>query len=161
MNGVTFPQSVIDRVVARRGTAHVFADLDPKRTALIVVDLQCGFMDAAVGHAVCPAALDIVPNVNRLAAATREAGGGVFWIKNTQDDSWETIRDMSTPEARARRIFSMSEGNKGHDLWPALEVRPEDEIVKKYRLGSRMFFARDPSRLRRISSSSMMATDLS
>jgi len=31
-------------------------DLDPKRTALVVVDLQNAFMDDAIGHAVCPAA---------------------------------------------------------------------------------------------------------
>ena len=36
MNGVTLPQSVIDRVVAKRGAEHVFAHLDPVRTALVV-----------------------------------------------------------------------------------------------------------------------------
>jgi nicotinamidase-related amidase len=34
--------------------AHPHADLDPKRTALVVVDLQNAFMADAVGHAVCP-----------------------------------------------------------------------------------------------------------
>lgn len=136
MNGVTFPRSVVDRVVARRGHEHIFADLDPKRTALVVVDLQNGFMDEAVGHAVCPAALDIVPNVNRLAAATRAAGGAVFWIRNTHDPEWVAIQDMATPAARARRVFSMTEGTKGHALWPELDVRPEDEIVPKYRFSA-------------------------
>ena len=44
MNGVTFPPSIIERVIARRGTEHVFSDLDPKRTALVVVDLQNGLL---------------------------------------------------------------------------------------------------------------------
>ena len=140
MNGITFSPSVIERVVARRGREHIFDDLDPKRTALVVVDLQNGFMDEAVGHAVCPAARDIVPAVNRLAAATREAGGGVFWIKNLHDEScvteWSVMQDMVTPAARARRVFSMSEGTKGHELWPELDVRPGDEIVKKTRFSA-------------------------
>ena len=140
MNGVTFPPSIIQRVVARRGSEHVFADLDPKRTALVVIDLQNAFMDDAVGHAVCPAARDIVPAVNRLAGAVRESGGAVFWIKNTFDETclteWSVMQDISTPAMRAKRAAAMSEGTKGHDLWPALDVRPEDEIVKKYRFSA-------------------------
>jgi ureidoacrylate peracid hydrolase len=140
MKGVTFPPSVIERVIARRGVEHVFSDLEPRRTALIVVDLQNGFMDDDVGHAVCPAARDIVPAVNRLASAARDAGGGVFWIKNTFDATceteWSVMQDMATPDARARRAASMSENTKGHELWPMLDVRSEDEIIKKYRFSA-------------------------
>lgn len=137
MDGVTVPRSVTDRVVARRGTEHPFADLDPAHTALVVVDLQNAFMDDAVGHAVCPEARGIVPAVNRLAAAVRGTGGGVFWIKNTFDETssreWSVMQGMATPEGRRRRAAAMSEGTPGHALWPALEVRPEDEVVRKYR----------------------------
>jgi ureidoacrylate peracid hydrolase len=153
MNGVTFPPSIIERVMARRGTEHIFADLDPRRTALVVVDLQNAFMDDEVGHAVCPAARDIVPTVNRLAAAVRESGGAVFWVKNTLDErcltEWSVMQDMATPAARARRAASSTEGSKGHELWPALDVRPEDEIVKKYRFSAFLPGASDlPARLR-------------
>ena len=55
------PDHIIARVVARCGKAHPFADLDPRHTALVVVDLQNAFMDEAAGHAVCPMARDIVP----------------------------------------------------------------------------------------------------
>jgi len=136
------PEEVVRRAHARRGTEHPFADLDPKRTALVVVDLQNAFMDDAIGHAVCPMARDIVPNVNRLASVVRGAGGGVFWIKNTYDSrsaqEWSEADNMLTPEARARRIGAMSVGTKGHDLWPELDVRPEDEIVRKYRFSAFM-----------------------
>src|ERR1700675_32289 len=125
MNGVTFAPSIIERVIARRGTEHVFADLNPARTALVRGDLQHAFMDADVGHAVCPDAREIVPAVIRLAAATRDAGGGVFWIKNTFDETclteWSVMQDISTPEGRARRAAAMSENTKGHELWPALD----------------------------------------
>lgn len=137
MNGVNLAASVIARVVARRGTAHPFARLDPGRTALVVVDMQNGFMDDAIGHAVCPAARDIVPNVNRLAATVRKAGGGVFWIQNTFDATsereWSVLQEMATPEGRRRRAASMSEGTPGHRLWPGLDVLPQDEVVRKYR----------------------------
>lgn len=140
MNGLDIPASVTARVVARCGVAHPHAELDPRRTALVVVDLQNAFMDVAIGHAVCPAARDIVPEVNRLATTVRATGGGVFWIKNTVDDrcaiEWSHLDAMLSPDARARRAAAMSEGSKGHDLWPELDVRPEDEIVRKYRFSA-------------------------
>ncbi len=142
MNGVEVPDAVVQRVVARCGSAHPHADLQPERTALIVVDLQNAFMDDAVGHAVCPMARDIVPNVNRLACAVRDGGGGVFWIKNTFDErgvhEWSNAHAMLTPAAQQRRIAAMTEGSKGHELWAGLDVRAEDEIVRKYRFSAFM-----------------------
>src|SRR5207302_7587101 len=40
---------------------------------------------------------------------------------------------MSTQELRDNRISALTEGTLGHELWPDLQVRPEDENVKKYR----------------------------
>ena len=49
-------------------------DIDPARTAHIIVDLQNGFM--VPGAAVeIPVAREIVPNVNRISSAVRAAGG--------------------------------------------------------------------------------------
>ena len=74
MHKIAIPQSIVDRVVARRGTAHPFAELDPQRTALVVVDMQNGFMRADLGFAPVPTAVEIVPAINRLATALRDAG---------------------------------------------------------------------------------------
>ena len=137
LNGATIPDDLVRRVAVRRGTEHCYAELDPRRTALVVIDLQNAFMAEGVGHAVVPSARDIVPAVNRLAAAVRRNGGGVVWVQMTHDDgclgSWSTAFEMLTPAQREKRIAALSEGTPGHQLWPTLEVRPEDEIVKKYR----------------------------
>jgi ureidoacrylate peracid hydrolase len=135
--GANIPDFVVERVIARRGAEHCFAEFDPARTALVVIDLQHAFMNEEVGHAVVPAARDIVPAVNQLAAVVRETGGGVFWIKMTHDDrcleDWSVAFELATPEMRAKRIAALAEGTLGHELWPELDVRAEDEIVKKYR----------------------------
>jgi ureidoacrylate peracid hydrolase len=142
LNGATIPDNIVERVVARRGGEHSFADLDPCRTALVVIDLQHAFMNDAVGFAVVPAARGIVPAVNRLAAALRAAGGGVFWVKMTHDarclDDWSVAYDLPTAEFREKRIAALTEGTLGHELWPELDIRPEDEIVKKYRYSAFM-----------------------
>jgi ureidoacrylate peracid hydrolase len=153
LNGATIPDTIVERVVARRGSEHSFADLDPRRTALVVIDLQRAFMDDRVGFAVIPAARAIVPAVNRLAAALRDAGGGVFWVRMTHDarclDDWSVAYEMPTPEFRERRIAALAAGSAGHALWPDLEVRPGDEIVDKYRYSAFMPGTSDlPDRLR-------------
>src|SRR5436190_9376088 len=137
LNGADIPEDIVQRVVRARSREHCFADLDPTRTALVVIDLQNAFMEDPVGHAVVPAARDIVPAVNRLAAAVRQAGGGVFWVKMTHDEAclgdWSMAFEMLTPERRVKRIGALTEATRGHELWSALDVRPEDETVLKYR----------------------------
>ena len=153
LNGATIPKAIVERVIEWRGREHPFADLDPARTALVVIDLQHAFMNDTVGFAPVPAARGIVPAVNRLAAAVRDTGGGVFWIKMTHDErclaDWSVAFELATPARREKRIAALSEGTLGHELWPDLDVRPEDEIVKKYRYSAFMPGTSDlPDRLR-------------
>ncbi len=135
MHQVDIPQRVIDSVVKQRGTPHPHADLNPKTTALIVVDLQNGFMMDGVAFSLCHTAAEIVPNVNRIAQAVRRTGGRVFWIQNTHDDScmqtWAHMHEMTLPEKDAERSEAMREGSLGHQLWAELDVQPEDERVLK------------------------------
>ena len=62
-------------------------------------------MNQAFGFAPLPAARAIVPAVSRLAAAVREAGGGMFRIEMTHDrrcfDDWSVAYEMAAPEVRA------------------------------------------------------------
>jgi ureidoacrylate peracid hydrolase len=137
MHKLTISQAVIDRVVARHGREHVHDDLDPGRTALVVVDMQNAFMLPGVAHSPCAMAPAIVPNINRLAAAVRATGGTVVWIKTTYTDetlsSWSTLYGMLGPQRSAKRAQALTADSKGHALWPELEVRPDDLIVEKNR----------------------------
>jgi nicotinamidase-related amidase len=140
MHPFTIPPEISARVAARCGTPHPFATLAGPRTALVVVDMQNAFMDQAVGHAVCAMATAIVPAVNRLATATRAAGGGVFWIQTVHDEAddreWAVMQAMMTPAARARRVAALTRGSAGYALWPGMDVRPEDERVEKHRFSA-------------------------
>ena len=137
MHPFAIPPAIAARVAARCGTPHPFARLDPRRTALVVIDMQNAFMRADVAHALCPMAEHVVPAINRLAAALRGAGGAVFWIQTCFDASceteWSVMQEMATPEANARRAAALSEGTIGHRLWPGLDIRPGDGIVRKRR----------------------------
>jgi hypothetical protein len=116
LNGATIPDAIVKRVIQRRG-----ARLYERRYRIS-------------GGA----------RIARYCAGSQPAGGdgardwgGVFWIKMTHDErcfsEWSVAYELPTPEYRAKRIAALSEGKLGHELWPKLDIRPEDEIVKKYR----------------------------
>jgi ureidoacrylate peracid hydrolase len=97
-------------------------------------------MENPVCYAVVPPPPGVVPAVNRLAAAVRQAGGGVFWVKMTHDDAclgdWSIAFEMLTPERRLKRIGAFTPGHFGHALWSGLQVLPQDLVVRKYRFGA-------------------------
>jgi ureidoacrylate peracid hydrolase len=140
MHKIKIPQPAIDRVLARRGSLHVFTDIDPACTAHIVVDLQNGFM--APGEPVeTPTAREIVPNVNRISTALRAAGGLVVYIQNTIDaqakEAWSNwFTYLSGEKRRERMEAAFAQGSFGHALWPELDVLPGDLKVLKRRFGA-------------------------
>jgi len=135
MHKLDISPEIIARVVARTGKAHPFDDLDPTRTALVVIDMQNYFMKPGFQGEV-PLAREIVPAVNRLAAGLRARGGHVVWVKNATNDtmeSWSVFQnDLMTPERRDERYRTMDVSHEGHQLWADLDARPEDaQLVKK------------------------------
>ena len=74
MHKVSIPESIVAQVKAQRGRLNRYDRLLGPKTALVVIDLQNAFMLPGMPVEV-PAAREIVPNVNKLAAATRAAGG--------------------------------------------------------------------------------------
>lgn len=106
-----------------------------------------------VAVAYVPVAAEIVPNVNRLAATVRATGGKVFWLKHTIDapslDTWSTYLGMLTPATREGQLQNLAPGSRGHDLYPTLDVKPEDEVLQKSRFSACVQGASDlPQRLR-------------
>ena len=140
MNKTAIPQTVVDRVIAKRGREHIHDDLDPARTALVVVDMQNAFMLPGVAHSLCMQAQGIVPNINRLAQAVRETGGAVIWIQGTYTDetkkSWSVYYGLSKPEQNRKRAEALTPGSKGFELWAELDARPDDIYVRKNRFSA-------------------------
>lgn len=130
------PEGHIERVKARQGREHTCETFETKKTAMVVVDMQIYFMDEN-SMAGCPVGQTIVDNVNRLAEAVRKTGGIVIWIQNLapQDTavSWKTLHERYVPEKGALRVEQMSRGAKPFELWPTLDVRPDDYRVVKRR----------------------------
>lgn len=134
---LTIPQYVLDRIKAKRGRLAVFDRFDPKKTALLVVDMQNFFV------AEVETAKSIVPNINRLAQAVREHGGLVVWVVMTLADKlgapsrWPIYHDYFFTDAKMRaHKDGLTEGTKGHELYPALDVHTGDLTVHKKRFSA-------------------------
>ncbi len=141
MHKTVIPDWVKEHVKARRGALHAFADMEPTRTALLVVDMQCGFLDEAVAHSFVPAALEIVPAINSLAATLRDAGGRVVFIRmvaslDARRDWSVYYDDLTLPDRRAQRFEGMKADGPGFELWPGLDVGAADLIVDKTRFSA-------------------------
>lgn len=139
MHKIDIPQSVIARVLERRTSLHYIDELEGCRTAHIVVDLQNGFM-APGQPAEIPAAREIVPNVNRISAALRAAGGVNVFIQNTIDaeahQTWSNWFKRQGPDRGPRMNEAFAAGSFGHAVWPGLEVTEADIKVAKSRFGA-------------------------
>lgn len=129
-------ESMAAALMNRQGRIHAYEQFNPTKTALVVVDMQNYFM-ADGEPACCPPARDIVPNVNRLAGATRAAGGTVVWIqteaKSETPDDWWNLYEIYTPERGIARQERLGKNGSGFPLWPELDVLADDEIVIKTR----------------------------
>ena len=110
---------------SRRGRRHAFEHLDPRRTALVVIDLVPFFVRES---AYCRG---IVPRVNTLAHELRRAGGTVAWV--VPGDHEPTARDREFLGDEIAEMFARS-GGSGEPvdrLWPELAVADGDLAVEK------------------------------
>ncbi len=129
---------IVDRVMARRGQLHLFDQLDPAKTAVLVIDMQNTFC-APGAPAEVPLSRSIVEPINRLNAGLRALGGQVIWVTHT--NSW-TPRGSDWPgfferfvaeEVREQTVQSLSPEGDGQKIWPELKVALEDLQVIKNR----------------------------
>jgi ureidoacrylate peracid hydrolase len=149
MHKVAIAKAQTDRLQMRLGKLHPFDVIDPRKTALVVIDMQNYFVKQ--GHqSEVPVAREIVPNINRLAAELRRRDGHVVWVRNGTNDtreSWSNYHNYLQSRERAeRRLKSMEIGEDGYEYWHLNDIRPEDAQITKMRYSA---FIQDSSILER------------
>ncbi len=139
MHKYSVSEHVRERVLRRQGKPFALEQIDPSHSALVVVDMQNHFVAEGFPGEI-PVAREIVPAINRMAAAMRVAGGAVAWIQTTAVGALERWSNHHKyrlrPEVAARRLASLAEDAEGFRLYPELEVLPEDLRVKKIKFSA-------------------------
>ena len=110
---------------ARRGRRHAFEHLDPRRTALVVVDIVPFFLDESAY------VRGIVPRVNALAAALRPAGGTVAWVVPGHVPPSAKDREFFGDEVAELYAGSGGSGPVRSRLASGLDVASGDLAVEK------------------------------
>ncbi len=133
---VAIRQHIIDRVVARRGRVHWFDRLDPRSTALVVIDMQSTFCEPG-SPAEVAVSREIVEPINALARKLRPLGVPVIWVlhantHNAGKSDWEGFfNHVVADDVRAKTIESLAPGRQS--VWRGLEQDPADVTVIKNR----------------------------
>jgi nicotinamidase-related amidase len=107
--------------------------LDPSRTALVNVDMQNAFVEGTPLSA--PNGPALVPVVNRLAKACRDAGMMVIHtlhVTRRDGSNHGTMGELIEPV----RVGYINEGTETAKLHPGVEVGPRDILLYKPRYGS-------------------------
>jgi ureidoacrylate peracid hydrolase len=130
------PWFVNKAMQTRDGRLNAYDTLEARKTALVVVDMQNYFV--ADGMPACaPEARTIVPNINRLAQATRIAGGTVIWVQTeariADPQDWANRQEAMSAARWAMRQALLAKSGDGFAIYPTCEVWPEDKIAIKYR----------------------------
>ncbi|MGD0539410.1 MAG: isochorismatase family cysteine hydrolase [Verrucomicrobiota bacterium] len=110
--------------------------IEAKRTALLVVDMQRGFLDVGASIEV-PEGRAIVPNINKLAAALRQKGGHVifFQVRVSEKDGLLKYFEGKSYLGGNREspMKAFQPGNPQFELYPELDVKKSDIIMQKTR----------------------------
>jgi ureidoacrylate peracid hydrolase len=140
MHKIALSAEVLQMIQAQRGTLHPHQQLDLRRTAHVIVDLQNGFMEPGAPVEV-PVAREIVANVNQISAAVRVHGGRNIFLRMTVDAesraSWSNwFRHLHSPDSGAALTQAFTRGAHYWQLWPTLSLTDRDLTVDKFRFGA-------------------------
>lgn len=134
MHNTVIPEFALQTDRRIRGERRALPLIGP-RTAHVVVDLQVGFM-APGAVAETPMNLQILPNVDRISAAVRAAGGLNIFLRYTFDPDWTGFFGRFDPTAIEPMKAAFSPGAEQHALWPDMDVQPGDLILDKTRFSA-------------------------
>jgi ureidoacrylate peracid hydrolase len=117
-------------------------DFDPSLVGLLVIDMQNGFAapDGTLGKAGFDISMTraIIPNIQRLVSAARQAGVHVFWSRQVHYPDDKTREQRLIPGHLARgagRSMLCARGTWDAEIIDELApyIQPEDDIVQKHR----------------------------
>jgi len=115
-------------------------EIDPARTAMIVVDMQNDFV-AAGAPMETPAARAMVPRLTEALTLCRDAGVRVLYTAHVhrRDGSDMGLFDDMHPPISSRA--ALVDGTQGVEICPAVAPHPGEHVIKKHRYSA--FFGTD------------------
>ena len=107
-------------------------EVSPDNTALLVIDMQHDFVAPGAPYE-CVSARDMIEPLNELIGACREAGMPIVFTAQmhpADGSDLGTVRHLHPLTAAGE---ALREGTQGVELYPELDVRPGDHVLRKRR----------------------------
>ena len=135
MHKIDIPKEIINACIERRGKTHVYDKINHSKTALVVIDMQNSWVAPELSVLGIPEAKTIVPNINKIGNAIREAGGFVAWTQSTFDDPWTEAmyKGFCDEKVISQMMADSKVGSHGFKIWSGMDVRDNDIISAKTR----------------------------
>ena len=135
-NDVGVSDFVKERLIQIRGELRIFKDLDPDKTALVIIDMQNAFLEPN-GPIPVPSAQEIVEPINRAAKGCRELDVPVIWIRSHHPPNggdWRHFFDhFVRPDRRESAAAHLSADAHGSQFYSEMDLQESDFIVIKNR----------------------------
>jgi ureidoacrylate peracid hydrolase len=129
-------EHIKERMRNQRGDLRIYKDLDPSKTAFVIIDMQAAFLEPG-GVIEVPSSRGIVSNINRCAQGCRDLGMPVIWIRSMHPAGaadWRHFFDhFVRPERREAAAAAMSNDAPPSRFYHEMDVRDDDYIVIKNR----------------------------
>ena len=138
VHDISIRQSILERVIARRGQVHLFDHFSASETAMIIIDMQPTFV-APGAPAEVPAARGIVQNIADTAARLREQGALVVWVTHANcsvgsGSDWDNFFNVFVADnVRQRTIASLAQDSPDTQVWREFKVADNDLHIFKNR----------------------------
>lgn len=131
MHQVNIPDWVEGRALVR------FEAINLPTTALLVIDMQVIFVADGQRFAT-PHSRDIIPNINRLAAAIRAGGGLVAYTRHTMtDEKPRAMPDWQMAIPKLNELWNaFRAGTREHELDERMDLQDRDLVLDKYRFSA-------------------------
>ena len=135
MHKINIPKEIREACINRRGRLQVFDKLDPRSTALVVIDMQNSWLKPGMSSLEIPKARTIVDNINELARTVRKANGIVAWTQSTFPEDWTSMayRGFGSREWIRSAISDTEVGSPGFQIYDKLDWSEDDITVTKNR----------------------------
>ncbi len=144
----SIPAEIVRAATHRRGRLELFDSLDPRRTALLVIDMQNAWLASGAPFETPPARA-LIPRINRIADSLRRKHGWVIWIQHTagpasSEGYWPLyFQHFIHADHREAAIAALTPGSPLHALDPRLNIEASDTILPKYRFSAFVRTAHD------------------
>ena len=127
-------QSVVDKVVERRGRLHAFETLCAAQAALVVIDLDTRTMEQPYNGRL----RSFAPKVNAIAKTLRQHGGIVAWVTTPICKASDNFIAIYGTEFAKMHVDATLEHGTTTTVWEGLDTCACDVFVEK--TGSSAFF---------------------